>query len=307
LQLNDKKNHLIPAIIRETVSASAVPRLRSLLSPPSVRRNDSVRSLRSQLSIKSVLSPKALDSRLVACQSLRVPSQPHAMFRFDSLRTLSGTLSRRSSIRSTRGKGGNEGNAKSRNGQYRMTATSDGDIETPRSPLMTRNSKTDPEGVDVIDAGSVLTVDHDVMNFKLNLSVGMQLSTAIDEEEEDDGMGIMVHTANNINTKTGSDESDDEEVDDLKLGTLWHVIVSCIICVILVAPAIAFKSLDGVITMLGSTCNPTSGYILPTIFVLALIPKMEQRKMKILAVFMSLVVGVVSVFSLYQLLKYPEF
>merc|ERR1711879_283070 len=215
--------------------------------------------------------------------------------------------SRRSSMRSTRGNVGNGGTGKSRNGNYRMTATSDGDIETPRSPLMTRN--TDPEGVDVIDAGSVLTVDHDVMNFKFNLSVGMQLSTAIDEEEEDDGMGIMVQTPNNIpvHTKTGSDESDDEEVDELKLGTLWHVIVSCIICVILVAPAIAFKSLDGVITMLGSTCNPTSGYILPTIFVLALIPKMEQRKMKILAVFMSLVVGVVSVFSLYQLLKYPEF
>merc|ERR1711879_586419 len=126
--------------------------------------------------------------------------------------------SRRSSMRSTRGNVGNGGTGKSRNGNYRMTATSDGDIETPRSPLMTRN--TDPEGVDVIDAGSVLTVDHDVMTFKLNLSVGMQLSAAIDEEEEDDGMGIMVHTANNINTKTGSDESDDEEVDDLKLGTL---------------------------------------------------------------------------------------
>merc|ERR1719361_144135 len=125
----------------------------------------------------------------------------------------------------------------------------------------------------------------------------MQLSTAIDEDEEDDGMGIMVHTATNIpvNTKTGSDESDGEQVDELKLGTLWHVIVSCIICVILVAPAIAFTSLDDVITMLGSTCNPMSGYILPTIFVLALVPKEEQRKMKILAVFMSLVVGVVSV------------
>jgi len=114
-------------------------------------------------------------------------------------------------------------------------------------------------------------------------------------------------SSNGTSKVTSNAEGDLMDVDDqsveqstFELSTLWHVIVSCIICIVLAGPAIVVDEIADVFRVLGSTSNPISGYILPTCFVLLLVPPGDMRKIKGLAVLMSMVVSVVSVSALYQ-------
>merc|ERR1711879_1032545 len=85
-----------------------------------------------------------------------------------------------------------------------------------------------------------------------------------------------------------------------RLSTLKHVIISCVICIVLAVPAMFVDDIDVVFGLLGCTTNPISGYILPTCFVLLLVPSNEQKRMKVTAVMMSVVIAVLSVFNLYN-------
>jgi len=96
----------------------------------------------------------------------------------------------------------------------------------------------------------------------------------------------------------GIDSNDD--IDPTDLGTVAHIMFTLFICVVLAAPAVFVDEIAVVFRLLGCTSNPISGYILPTVFVLNLVPSNEARKMKVIAVSMSLVVAAVSAMALYQ-------
>merc|ERR1719266_1508762 len=106
-----------------------------------------------------------------------------------------------------------------------------------------------------------------------------------------------------MNSKSGETEDNSQAKSDKlpsEFGRVNHVVVSIIICVVLAAPAIFVDQIDDVFRVLGCTSNPVSGYILPTCFVLVLVPSNERKGMKIIAVLMSLVVAAVSISAFYQ-------
>merc|ERR1719499_2808257 len=84
------------------------------------------------------------------------------------------------------------------------------------------------------------------------------------------------------------------------LAVISHVTYTLLICVVLAGPAIFVNRIDDVFRLLGSTTNPMSGYLLPTVFVLSLVPPKQHTPLKIIALIMSVAVASVSGIAFYQ-------
>jgi len=79
-----------------------------------------------------------------------------------------------------------------------------------------------------------------------------------------------------------------------------HVVFSLFITAVLSVPAMYIQNIGDVFKIMGCTSNPVTGYILPTVFVLALVPKNQQKPVKVVAVIMSVMVFVMSMMALYE-------
>jgi len=94
-------------------------------------------------------------------------------------------------------------------------------------------------------------------------------------------------------TNTSSDDEDEMSWKELTI----HILFSVFICCVLAIPACVVKEISVIFRFCGATSNPITGYILPTVFVVSLVPSHQQKPMKIVAVLMSIIIGAMSCVS----------
>lgn len=82
--------------------------------------------------------------------------------------------------------------------------------------------------------------------------------------------------------------AESEQSMDYQLGLVPHVLLTFVICLAVAIPAICVQRIEFIFQIMGCTIIPVQCTILPTLFVVSLVPSKQKRPTKVIAVLLSL-------------------